>query len=81
MIKKLLVTVIAAGAMTIPLAGAGAASADPSNNNPGVPGNVNSQSGGFLPVTPPGQLIKQGIFPPGNLGPIVSQFLAPGHLK
>jgi hypothetical protein len=79
MLKKVLVTVIAAGTLSVPLAGV--AMADPSNNNPGVPGNVNSQSGGFLPATPPGQLIQQGFVAPGQLGKIVSQELSPGHLK
>ncbi len=44
MIKKLLVTVAAAGALSVPLAGV--ASADPAPDNPGVPGNILGHSPG-----------------------------------
>jgi hypothetical protein len=78
MIKKVLVSVIAAGALSVPLAGV--AAADPSPDNPGVPGNI----GG----TPPGSSASgaakvQGQSTPdvygGPPGQHVSEQLAPGH--
>jgi hypothetical protein len=56
MIKKVLATVIAAGALSVPLAGA--AWADPSADNPGTPGNF----GG-----PPGQGVNQVAKLPGSV--------------
>jgi len=56
MIKKLLVTVAAAGALSVPLAGV--AGADPTSDNPGLPGNVGgARPGTFVvaPNTPPNQ--------------------------
>jgi hypothetical protein len=77
MLKKLLVTVITAGAMSVPLAGL--AGADTSS----VPGKgaPSNQIG-----IPPGQGIEDATKPPGAFygvppGKRVSQFLSPGHQK
>jgi hypothetical protein len=66
MFKKLLVSVMAAGAVSIPLAGI--ASADPTPDNPGVPGNIGGIS--------PGSAIKQVAKAPG---PASASFGPPGH--
>ena len=66
MFKKLLVSVMAAGAVSIPLAGI--ASADPTPDNPGVPGNIGGIS--------PGSAIKQVAKMPG---PASAPFGPPGH--
>ena len=90
MIKKLLVTVAAAGALSVPLAGV--AGADPTSDNPGLPGNVGGARPGtyvVAPNTPPNQdpnsdsLSTAGFFrkylqvPPGGY---INQF-APGQNK
>ena len=66
MLKKLVVGAIAAGVLAVPLAGV--AGADPSLDNPGVPGNFGEAVGaptGF----PPGQRVKQVARLPKTLDP------------
>jgi DNA polymerase III subunit gamma/tau len=81
MVKKVLVSVIAAGALSVPLAGV--AGADPADDNPGVPGNIGGQSPGSVISgaakapglstpeafggSPPGQSVKQ--VTPGHAPP------------
>jgi hypothetical protein len=50
MIKKLLVTVAAAGALSVPLAGV--AGADPTSSNPGTPGDIGGARPGTYVVAP-----------------------------
>ena len=72
MIKKLLVTVAAAGALSVPLAGV--ASADPAPDNPGVPGNILGHS--------PGETFRVAAKLPGSTARVVrdsSDFNSPGE--
>jgi hypothetical protein len=55
MLKKVSVAVIAAGALSVPLAGV--AGADPGPTNPGLPGNVGRAYN--VPSTPPGGQIHE----------------------
>ena len=63
MIKKLLVTVAAAGALSVPLAGV--AGADPTPDNPGTPGTPRNIGGGTL--APPGSYLVKANTAPGGL--------------
>jgi hypothetical protein len=73
MLKKVLVGVIAAGALSVPLAGA--AWADPAPDNPGLPGNINGDRPSAITHleqdfanyfgVPPGKVMRE--FPPGSL--------------
>jgi len=90
MLKKLVVGAIAAGVLAVPLAGV--AGADPSQDNPGTPGNLGAFVVGAPAAIPPGQIIKQRAQLPGsvkdvaiaegfaNPGDAVNNF-APGHNK
>ena len=70
MIKKLLVTVAAAGALSVPLAGV--ACADPNLDNPGVPGNIGGTS--------PGETFRQVAKLPGSVPDVISD-LTGGQLR
>ena len=82
MIKKLLVTVAAAGALSVPLAGV--AGADPTPDNPGTPGNVGAAPGRYLVTgnTAPGYPSTAGAFrdvfgvPPGGF---IKRFAPPNQ--
>lgn len=88
-LKELVVGAMAAGVLAVPLAGV--AGADPSEDNPGVPGNFGEFVGAPAGI-PPGQIIKQRAQLPGsvkdvaiaegfaNPGDAVNNF-APGHNK
>jgi hypothetical protein len=65
MIKKMLVSVIAAGALCVPLAGV--ALADPTPDNPGVAGTSGGPPGG----APPGSSISPAAKVPGFSTPDV----------
>ena len=81
MLKKVLVSVIAAGALSVPLAGV--AGAHPADDKPGVPGNIGGESPGSVISgaakapglstpeafggSPPGQSVKQ--VTPGHAPP------------
>jgi hypothetical protein len=65
MLKKMFVTLAAAAAvLAVPLAGV--AGADPSKDNPGVPGNFGEFAGAPTGI-PPGQVIKQRAQLPGSV--------------
>jgi hypothetical protein len=73
MIKKVLATVVAAGALSVPLAGV--AWADTTTDNPGVPGNIGGN--------PPGGTFSQVAQFPGSVPDVVKdltqgQFSTPG---
>jgi hypothetical protein len=81
MLKKLLVTAIAAGALSVPFAAL--AGADPAADNPGLPGNL----GGLAPGTGISGVAKQGpgvvadfTHSVGSAGSFVKQG-TPGHNK
>jgi predicted pyridoxine 5'-phosphate oxidase superfamily flavin-nucleotide-binding protein len=78
MIKRIIVGVIAAGAISVPLAAA--ASADPTGDNPGVPGNLGVSPGcqfSAVARAEPG-LIPKAIDADGTPGNFTKQ-LAPGN--
>jgi hypothetical protein len=62
MIKKVLVSVIAAGALSVPFAGL--AGADPAPDNPGVPGSF----GGTTPGSLVSNFVQTSPTPPGTVG-------------
>jgi len=89
MLKKVLVSVIAAGALSVPLAGV--AGAHPADDKPGVPGNIGGESPGSVISgaakapglstpeafggSPPGQSVKQ--VTPGHAPPPPDEDPAP----
>jgi hypothetical protein len=70
MLKKVLTTVIAAGALSIPLAVV--AGADPTPDNPGLPGNI----GGLSPGTGVSTVAHRG---PGAVPDAIGVYGTPGN--